>query len=61
MKRYIKVKHRWIDTLIEQKHGNYYYVIDGRVYCLTDEERYIGNLSAQTDDLTSEKQESIYL
>lgn len=33
MKRYIKVKHKWIDTLTEQKLGKIYFAIDKYVWC----------------------------
>ena len=54
MKRYIKVKGQWIDTLEQCKGGFYYYIVDGYVYYLYDEtmiEIEIGILEDETDVL----------
>ena len=57
MKRYIKVHNKWIDTLIQQKAGYYYYVIGKKVYCLPDENMVdyeVGKLQDETDILSDE-------
>lgn len=52
MKRYIKVKGQWIDTLEQQKAGYYYFVVDDKVSYLSDEtmtEYEIGTLEDESD------------
>ena len=54
MKRYIKVRGRWIDTLQQQKAGYYYYVVDNKVYCLPDTtmvDYEVGKIQEETDDV----------
>lgn len=54
MKRYLKVNGQWIDTLIQQKAGYYYFVVDGKVSYLSDEtmtDIEIGTLEDETDVL----------
>jgi len=55
MKRYVKVKGKWIDTLTEQKdYGRYYFIINNRVSYYSDEygvEYEIGRLQDETDTL----------
>ena len=52
MERYIKVNNRWIDTLMDQKeNGNYYYEMDGIIWCLPKEtmiDYVIGKLQDQS-------------
>lgn len=55
MKRYIKVKGKWIDTLEAQKENLIYFVIKKKVLkwnTETDKERRIGHLQAETDNLS---------
>ena len=55
MKRYIKVKNRWRDTLQDQKNGIIYFVIKKKVLKWDGiKERRIGHLQAETDILTDE-------
>ena len=52
MKRYIKFNNKWIDTLIQQKEGYYYYVIDDIVWCLPNStliDYVVGKLQKETD------------
>ena len=52
MKRYIKVKNRWLDTLTQQKAGYYYYECDGLIWCLPDDTKIdyvVGKLQDETD------------
>ena len=56
MKRYIKVKNRWYDTLEDQKKGIIYFVIKKKVIKWNGEkERRIGHLQAETDNLRDVK------
>ena len=53
MKRYIKIKGKWIDTLVQQKNGYYYYIIGKKVYCLPEStmvDYIVGRLQDETDD-----------
>ena len=55
MKRYIKVKNRWRDTLQDQKNGIIYFVIKRKVIKWDGtNERRIGHLQAETDTLKDE-------
>ena len=54
MKRYIKVKGQWIDTLLEQKNGYIYFIIKSYVSYYSDEtgcEYEIGILEDESDVL----------
>ena len=54
MKRYIKVKNKWLDTLEDQKRGIIYFVFKKKVVkwtLATNIERRIGHLQAETDNL----------
>ena len=48
MKRYIKVKNRWIDTLETQKKGEVLYQIKKAIYRLSDDKK-LGHLQGETD------------
>ena len=55
MKRYIKVKGKWIDTLKAQMENIIYFVIKKKVLkwnIENNKERRIGHLQAQTDNLS---------
>lgn len=59
MLRYIKVKGRWIDTLMDQKEwGRIYFVVDNIVWYYWDEDGRVyrvGRLQDESDTLVNEK------
>ena len=55
MKRYIKVNHKWIDTLEAIKNHIYYYPLEGKIYRMMDEgDEEIGKLQEESDTLVKD-------